>query len=90
MSDDLIKNLQRIAEAMEASAAAMKLSKAPELWDHEQIAAWIHMDPDAVRDRITKQPGFPKPFAPSGTKQGKKLWFMADVVEWARLNISAA
>lgn len=86
MSDDLIKNLERIAKAMEASASAIKVSKAPELWTTEDIANWLKLKNAEVRDRIVKMPTFPRPFCPTQSKQGHKVWFADDVIEWARIN----
>jgi len=86
MSEDLIKNLERIAKAMEASASALKVSKAPELWTTEDIANWLKLKNSEVRDRIVKMPTFPAPFSPTQSKQGHKVWFAADVIEWARIN----
>jgi len=86
MSEDLIKNLERIAKAMEASASALKVSKAPELWTTEDIANWLKLKNSEVRDRIVKMPTFPAPFSPTQSKQGHKVWFATDVIEWARIN----
>jgi hypothetical protein len=87
MSEDMIEELRRIRVAMEKSASAMKVSKQPELWDIQDIASWIKLEYDVVRDRIVKEPTFPLPFAPTQTKKGHKVWFASDVVEWARINL---
>jgi hypothetical protein len=77
--DDLLQKLERIAKAMEASAAAMKVSKAPPIWQIADIAQWIGKGYEHTRDRVVKTPSFPKQI-PSGG------WFSDDVIEWARLN----
>lgn len=87
MEEQMIKHLERIAKSMEKSAAVMSTNKAPDLWDTEDIATWLHMDFKVTRDRIIKQPDFPVAFCPTGSRTGRKLWFSADVIEWARLNI---
>lgn len=86
MSEELLTELKRIAKAMEASANAMRVSKAPELWTTEDIANWLKLKNGEVRDRIVKMPTFPDPFSPTQSKQGHKVWFAADVIEWARIN----
>ncbi len=86
MSEELLTELKKIAKAMEASASAMRISKAPELWTTEDIAAWLKLKNAEVRDRIVKMPTFPEPFSPTQAKQGHKVWFAADVIEWARIN----
>jgi len=86
MSEELLSELKRIAKAMEASASAMRVSKAPELWTTEDIANWLKLKNAEVRDRIVKMPTFPDPFSPTQSKQGHKVWFAADVIEWARIN----
>lgn len=86
MSEDILSELKRIARAMEASASAMKVSKAPDLWTTEDIATWLKLTNGEVRDRIVKMPTFPAPFSPTQSKQGHKVWFAADVIEWARIN----
>lgn len=84
MADD--QTLSRIAEAMEKSALAMekhaqaiKMSKAPTIWQIEDIATWIHKSYDHTRDRVVKMPGFPEQ-VPSGG------WFADEVIEFYRLN----
>lgn len=86
MDESLLKQLQRIADAMESYVSAIKVSKAPELWTTVDIATWLKLANSEVRDRIVKLPTFPSPFSPTQSKQGHKVWFAADVIEWARIN----
>ncbi len=80
MSEDMmIKNLERIAISLESSATALRLSKAPDIWQVEDIAKWIKKSYAHTRDRVVKLHGFPAPIAAGG-------WFADEVIEWFRLN----
>jgi hypothetical protein len=87
MSEEFIEELRRIRVAMEKSASALKVSKQPDLWDYQDIASWLKLDHAVVRDRVCKEPTFPLAFSPTQSKQGHKVYFASDVIEWARINL---
>jgi hypothetical protein len=77
ITEDMIKQMERVAESLEQSVIAMKLSKAPQIWHIAEIATWIGRSYDHTRDRVVKMPDFPEQ-VPSGG------WFADEVIEFYR------
>jgi prophage regulatory protein len=50
----------------------------PEYMTAESIAALLELNPDHVRDRLSRQPGFPDAFRVGGSLR----WRRADVDDW--------
>ncbi|HEB94364.1 MAG TPA: hypothetical protein ENI94_13070 [Gammaproteobacteria bacterium] len=63
-----------------------------DLWSVREIAAYLKRNPNNVRDRVTKLPGFPTPIrlpTESG-KRGQPLWKAKEVIAWAEKHRDAA
>ena len=84
MGDDEIADLRA---SLAALALKVETAAAPKLWTRAHIASWLSLSERTV-EAITVRPGFPKPIAVTGSAQGGRRWFMAEVVEWAERNRS--
>ncbi|MDO3614859.1 hypothetical protein Q3O97_03240 [Ralstonia pseudosolanacearum] len=57
-----------------------------QLWDAATIADWMGLSAETVAEAVVVRDGFPKPVQPTAARQGKRLWFADEVIQWARAN----
>lgn len=57
----------------------MSTVEPPELWDVNEIAAYVRQSPQQVRDRLTHRPGFPAPIRGAARP---KLYVKDDVIAY--------
>ncbi|WP_197337912.1 hypothetical protein [Ralstonia solanacearum] len=73
----LVSDLRRVLQAVPLS---------DQLWDAAAIGDWMGLSAETITDAVVVREGFPKPVQPTAARQGKRLWFADEVIEWARAN----
>lgn len=76
----------KITDLLERIAAQLETRNAPAVWDAKKIGAWLGLSEDTVSKKVVTREDFPEPHVPTGETFGRKVWFVDEVVQWAREN----
>ena len=76
--------LERIASAAERVVEILQFGDLPVLWDLDMISTWMEINPTTAKLHVLSRPDFPKPFRPTGKREGQKRWFRDEVIAFAR------
>jgi predicted DNA-binding transcriptional regulator AlpA len=68
------------------------MSHTPEeqLWGHKEIGAFTNFCAAHVKNKIVKEPDFPKPFFVTSDARRNPRWLASEVVAWARKRAAKA
>lgn len=67
-----------ITRIIETTRKAWRPGMEGQFITHQDIARKLNLNPDHVRDRLTKRPGFPAAY----TFGGARRWMEDDIDEW--------
>lgn len=82
----IVELLTEIRDELKAMRISESLKGAPKLWGKTEIAAYLGLAERTIEEVVVR-PKFPAPVSTTGSSRGHR-WFMEDVVEWARINVS--
>jgi len=84
--EDQVTDMAALVERLDKLVIAMTVNGAPKLWDADQLGEWLGVTAKVAKYTVAARPGFPAPFVPTSAREGKRLWFADEVIEWARKN----
>lgn len=77
-------SLERIQALLVSTLSLLVSSARPAMWTLDDIANWLEVPLMTTKLYVVHQPGFPKPFRPTGKPDGQRRWFADEVIAYAR------